>query len=750
MSNAKQGRNWIREICGRTATAALASAIMFVLAAFAAGSAQAQSFTTLADFAGSTDGASPLYGYPITISGGNGYGITSGGGTYDQGTVIQGTASGTLTTLYNFCSQVNCTDGAEPFSGLLISGANGYGTTYWGGLFGQGTIFEITPTGQLTTLHSFAGGPTDGAYPIAGLVQVGGNFYGTTELGGASGLGTIFEITPAGQLTTLYSFCSQPGCADGEVPYAGLIQGANGNLYGTTFGGGAGGGGTVFEITPAGQLTTLYKFCSQPGCTDGAVPDAGLVQANGNFYGTTEAGGIGGFGTVYEITPTGQLTTLHNFCSLSGCTDGLNPSAGLLLASDGNLYGTTAGGTGPNGVFSFGTVFGMTLAGQLTTVHSFVKTDGAFPYGGLVEGSNGILYGATSFGGSEYNGTIFSLPLGLNPTKEKQRSSRKTEVSRGFRGVDPQTATGAEGNRMGPALPIAPGAIRRASGPAPANHGQHNAGSPRGRAEPPVQSPSQICLNFDGANGAFPYFASFIQGTDGNLYGTTENGGPSDQGTVFRVTPGGTLTTLYTFCSQTNCTDGVEPLGGLVQANNGNFYGTTSDGGANGGGGTVFEITPEGQLTTLYSFCSQPGCADGNYSQTPLVQASSGNLYGTTEVGGVNNGGTVFEITPAGQFTTLYSFCSQPGCTDGIHPHAGLVQASNGNLYGTSVEGGANSAGTIFEITPAGQLTTALQLLLPDRVHGRRVPLFGADTSRGWKPLRHNHRRRGQRRGHGL
>ena len=421
MSNAKQNQNWIRGTRGRTATAALASAILFVLAGFAAGSAQAQTFTTLANLAGSTDGANPLYGYPIAISGANGYGVTSGGGTYDQGTVIQGTASGNLTTLYNFCSQVNCTDGAEPFSGLVISGGNGYGTTYWGGLFGQGTIFEITPAGQLTTLHSFAGGPTEGAFPIAGLVQVRGNFYGTTQLGGASGLGTIFEMTPGGRLTNLYSFCSQPGCADGELPYAGLIQGANGNLYGTTLAGGTSGAGTVFEITPAGQLTTLYKFCSQPGCTDGAAPFAGLVQANGNFYGTTEAGGTSGYGTVYEITPAGRLTTLYNFCSLSGCADGFRPYAGLLLASDGNLYGTTTGETGLNGVFSFGTVFGMTLAGQLTTLHTFVKSDGAFPFGGLVEGSsNGILYGATNYGGSEYNGTIFSLPLGLNPTKEKQ------------------------------------------------------------------------------------------------------------------------------------------------------------------------------------------------------------------------------------------------------------------------------------------------------------------------------------------
>jgi uncharacterized repeat protein (TIGR03803 family) len=194
-------------------------------------------FTTLADFAGSANGAEPLYGYPIVFSAGNGYGTTIGGGAYDDGTVFQVTPDGTLTTLYTFCSQVNCTDGAEPYSGLVVAGGNFYGTTYWGGANGAGTVFEITPAGLLTTLHSFAGGPNDGAYPIAGLVQIGGNFYGTTQAGGANEAGTVFEITPAGQLTTLHSFCSQSGCADGAIPYAGLVQATNGNLYGTTSGG---------------------------------------------------------------------------------------------------------------------------------------------------------------------------------------------------------------------------------------------------------------------------------------------------------------------------------------------------------------------------------------------------------------------------------------------------------------------------------------------------------------------------------
>ncbi len=319
------------------------------------------SFTTLADFDGSANGAQPLYGYPIALSGGNNYGMTNAGGAYDQGAVFQFNADGTVTILYTFCSQVNCTDGAEPFSGPLVVGGNIYGTTYWGGLNGRGTIFELTPAGQLSTLYSFCSQPgcTDGGSPIAGLVQVGGNFYGTTQLGGANNAGTVFEITPAGQMTTLYSFCPQAGCADGAIPWAGLVQATNGNLYGTTSQGGTNGAGTVFEITPTGQMTTLYSFCSQAGCADGAVPYAGLVQAtNGNLYGTTVDGGVNGdFGTVFEITPAGQLTTLHGFAY----TDGAFPYAGLIQASDGNLYGTTLDG-GANG---YGTAFGITPAGQL-------------------------------------------------------------------------------------------------------------------------------------------------------------------------------------------------------------------------------------------------------------------------------------------------------------------------------------------------------------------------------------------------
>ncbi len=203
-----------------------------------------------------------------------------------------------------------------------------------------------SPAQILTTLHSFGGG--DGAYPYAGLVQASDrNFYGTTRDGGASGncidkCGTVFKITPNGTLTTLHSF----GGGDGAYPEAGLVQASDGNFYGTTEFGGVNNYGTVFKITPNGTLTTLHSF----GGGDGAYPEAGLVQASdGNFYGTTTRGGANYYGTVFRITPDGTLTTLHNF----GYGDGAYPYAGLVQASDGNFYGTTLNG----GAYGDGTVF---------------------------------------------------------------------------------------------------------------------------------------------------------------------------------------------------------------------------------------------------------------------------------------------------------------------------------------------------------------------------------------------------------
>jgi uncharacterized repeat protein (TIGR03803 family) len=308
-----------------------------------------------------------------------------------------------LTTLGVF----DGTNGSLPFSQIVQgSDSNFYGTTLSGGTTNFGAVFRITPSGSLTNLHSFTG--SDGRLPYGGVVEgIDGNFYGTTTDGGASNDGTVFMITPSGTLTTLYSFQGTSG--DGLHPEATLAQGSDTNFYGTTNGGGSSNRGTVFLITPSGSFSNLYTF-SGP---EGANPAAGLVPGgDGNFYGTTGGGGTSNLGTVFMITPSGSLTTLHSFIG----KDGFNPTAPLVLASDGNFYGTTQNGGAKNN----GTVFQMTTAGTLTTLYSFKgKSDGGAPLGGLVQASDGKLYGMTLYGGTKNNGVIYQVTLASKPKMKK-------------------------------------------------------------------------------------------------------------------------------------------------------------------------------------------------------------------------------------------------------------------------------------------------------------------------------------------
>jgi len=325
------------------------SAVVFLFCAVMATNLPAQTFTSQVSFDGS-DGANPFAGLVQGIDG-NLYGTTVYGGTNGYGTIFKVTPSGTLTTLYTFCSQSECTDGSEPFVGLdLATNGDLFGTTRNGGIdgtYGPGTLFKTTPGGTLTTLHEFCSlSCSDGESPLGVLVQAAnGDFFGTTYSLGENGQGgTIFKISPTGTLTTLYSFCAQSGCADGGGPVAGLLEAANGNFYGTTYYGGAYGLGTVFEITPSGALTTLHSFCSpDEACADGQSPECSLIQASdGDLYGTTNEGGAGGAGTVFKITPSGTLTTIFSFCITLGCMEGSSPATGLIQATDGNFYGDDA------------------------------------------------------------------------------------------------------------------------------------------------------------------------------------------------------------------------------------------------------------------------------------------------------------------------------------------------------------------------------------------------------------------------
>ncbi len=387
----------------------------FVFCAATAIASPAQVFNTLHSFAGyPSDGANPGAGL-VQASDGNFYGTTGSGGAGNWGTVFKIAPSGTVTILHSFGDR----DGEGPAGLVQATDGNFYGTTNGGGTNLQGTVFKITPGGTLTTLYNFCSqsGCADGQWPLAGLVQAtDGNFYGTTYFGGAHGAGTVFKITSSGTLTTLYSFCPQNNCPDGGEPDAGLVQATDGNFYGTTVGGGAYNAGTIFKITPGGMLTTLYSFCSQSDCSDGEQPVAGLVQASDrNFYGTTHIGGANYAGTVFKITPSGTLTTLYSFCSQTNCSDGANPWAGLVQATDGNFYGTARSGGNNNDCVdsTCGTMFKITPSGTLTTLYSFCSqtncSDGANPGAGVVQATDGNFYGTTGYAGAYGGGTVFRL-----------------------------------------------------------------------------------------------------------------------------------------------------------------------------------------------------------------------------------------------------------------------------------------------------------------------------------------------------
>jgi len=352
-------------------------------------------------------------------------------------------AQETFTTLHSFDS----TDGANP-GVVLIEATNGalYGTASSFGANGAGRVFKMTPGGTLTTVYNFCSesGCMDGVLPEAGLLQAtSGDFYGTTN-GGGLGYGTVFKITPGGTLTTLYSFCSQSGCADGAFPVAGLLQTADGNLYGITLSGGRpADGGTVFEITPTGRLTTMHKFCSQNDCTDGSNPLAALVEAtDGDLYGTTSGGGTSDLGTVFKITRSGTLTTLHSFDR----TDGSAPGAVLAQGTDGNFYGTTNSG----GARGYGTIFEMAPSGTLATLHSFCEhlgcTDGRNPEAGLMQATNGTFYGTASFGGANQDGTVFNFSVGLGAFVKTQPARGEVGAAIGILGTDLTGATSVSFN----------------------------------------------------------------------------------------------------------------------------------------------------------------------------------------------------------------------------------------------------------------------------------------------------------------
>jgi len=687
--------------------------------------------TTLLSFDYS-NGAYPSAGL-VQGADGNLYGTTPDGGTSGYGTVFKMKTSGALTTLLSF----DGSDGGYPQAGLA-QGADGYfyGTTSEGGANGDGTVFKITPNGALTTLYSFGAikgtndVALDGSNPSAPLVQGSdGNFYGTTESGGSYDYyGTVFKITTNGALTTLLSF----DFTDGGYPQAGLAQGADGYFYGTTSAGGANYSGTVFKMATNGALTTLYSF----DYSDGGSPQAGLIQgADGNFYGTTSSGGayfngaesVYANGTVFKMTTNGMLTTL---LSLEG-TNGSSPQCGLLQGADGNFYGTTtSGGRGFNGSGSSGDGIVFRIGAAPTTAPAAIV---AQPAGRIVPLNGTAVFSVTAGGAAplSYSWELNGVPIAgaaastyttNNVPLPASGGQFRCVISNAYGSVTSSNATLTVFNGSGPLYSFngpdgGNSSAPLIQGPNGNFYGTTAYGGTNGQGEIfslTANGTLSILASFtDYLNGSYPQ-AGLVQGADGNFYGTTSGGGAYDYGTVFKITPTGTLTTLHSF----DYSDGYSPVAGLVQGADGNFYGTTEYGGY-GYYGTVFKITTNGALTTLLSFDN----SNGGDPEAVLVQGADGNFYGTTSAGGTDGYGTVFKMKTNGALTTLLSF----NYSDGAYPYAGLAQGPNGYFYGATSGGGTNGFGTLFKMTTNGALTSLLSFDYSNGAYPYAALVQGAD-----------------------
>jgi uncharacterized repeat protein (TIGR03803 family) len=700
--------------------------------------------TTLYNFNNGADGGHIAAGL-LQASDGNFYGTTYKGGASGNGTVFRLSAGGLLTTLVSF----NNANGALPLAELVQDPAGVlYGTTSSGGAYNYGVLFRMTSSGMLPNPYSFTGGG-DGSYPAAALLLGSdGNFYGTTAYGGVYGAGTLFRMTPNGVLTTLVAFNGYAGAN----PQAALVEDADGTLVGTTQNGGASDAGVIFRLGFGGPLQITGQPASQTAysgdnvvlsvAVSGTPPFSYQWQKNGtnlldggNLTGSTRrvltlagvtSNGAGTYSVL--VSSSGSATNsdaalltvlssppvitssptnlapnactivtfnvaavgsqplnyewqknginLTDTCSLLGSSSSTLVISNVTEADNGTYTAVVTNSVGSTNISAVLTLVPKTVpCTTLTTRHWFTGGSDGRSASGLTQGTNGLLYGATYAGSHSSWGTIFSL------TGD---------------GVFTTLVTFMQTNGSNPTAAPVQGADGRFYGTTFAG-GDTGSGTVYAMTTDGAVS-TLYSLNgiSDGANPSGP----LAQGTDGNFYGTANSAGGHDFGCVFRVTPGGAFTNLYSF---TGGIDGQNPVGGLALGTDGNFYGLIPTGGA-AGLGSFFRITPSGVLATLYSFT---GGTDGARPVGTPALGRDGSFFGTASQNGLGQRGTVFKLTPSGTLTTLHAF-GNLAIQDGIYPSGGVVQSSDGNLYGTTYADYRSGYGTLFRVSPDGSTFATL------------------------------------------
>jgi len=610
--------------------------------------------------------------YPVTslVPGAAGklYGMTSYGGTSNKGVLFEfDYTTGTYTKKVDFTG----TNGATPSAGGLYLHTNGklYGFTAFGGTNNFGVLFEYDPATNTYTKKIDFLGATNGGLPYAGLSRASnGKLYGTTIQGGANDQGVLFEYdVTTNVLTKRFDFIASTGFA----PASALVEANNGQLYGITAAGGSAGGGVLFEFNSS---TNIYTKKIDFNNANGSGGLGGLLKANnGKLYGLTYSGGSSSGGVLYEYDPaTNAYTKRYEFINNPGL-EGSRPRATLMQASNGLLYATTSiGGSANSGV-----LFEYNIATNTYTkrIDFNAAPLGVYPYSGLMQASNGKLYGLTNLGGANGEGILFEVDPVTNASTAKHSFSRTggsfptgvlTQAGNGkLYGLTP---IGGDMNGYGVIFEF-----------------------------DPTTSIYTTKQEFDGSNGRSPN-GGLVQASNNKLYGVTNVGGTASVGVLFEYDP---ATNALTKKIDFGGSAGTYPSADLIQATNGKLYGLTYEGGSSDNG-VLFEYDiSTNTITPKVNFNG----TNGENPEGSLLQAPNGKLYGLTGDGGANSEGVLFEYDIAtNAYTKKFDFGGSASA--GTKPKGSLAVSPNGKLYGGTNNGGANSKGIIFEYDPATSTLT--------------------------------------------